>query len=117
MLAMEPFMMMDPPSGISCNAFCTVKSVPLTLTLKTLSKPASVTDPMGTLNSPMPALAKRISTRPFSALTFANRRSRSARFPASPCTPVTFLPISLTAVVQLFLPPASNENVCALFDE
>ena len=33
---MEPFMMIAPPSGISGNAFCTVNSVPLTLTFDDL---------------------------------------------------------------------------------
>ena len=34
---------------------------------------------------------------PFSRLIWAKRRSRSPRFDTSPCTPVTFLPVSFTA--------------------
>src|SRR5713226_2421447 len=61
---MEPFITIEAPSGISGSAFCTVKSVPLTLTPNVWSKWASVIWPSGT-NSPRPALAKRTSTRPF----------------------------------------------------
>jgi hypothetical protein len=35
---MEPLITIEAPSGISGNAFCTVKSVPLALTPKVLSK-------------------------------------------------------------------------------
>src|SRR5437588_3174133 len=48
----------------------------------------------------MPAFANTISSLPFSCLICANRRSRSARFDTSPCTPVTFRPISLTAAAN-----------------
>ena len=47
--------------------------------------------------SPLPALANRMSILPFCRLTVSKRRSRSSRFAASPRTPVTFRPISLTA--------------------
>jgi hypothetical protein len=42
-LAIEPFMMIDPPSTTSGNAFWTVKSVPRTFRPKVLSKCSSVT--------------------------------------------------------------------------
>ena len=61
--------MMEPPSFSSGKAFCTVKSVPFTLMLNSLSKCSSVIFPNGA-NSPTPALAKRISIRPF-ALTIS----------------------------------------------
>src|SRR4029077_12601004 len=48
----------------------------------------------------MPALANTISSLPFSRLICAKRRSRSPRFETSPCTPVTFLPISFTAAAN-----------------
>src|SRR5256885_7657998 len=41
-----------------------------------------------------------MSSLPFSRLICAKRRSRSPRFDTSPCTPVTFLPISLAAVAN-----------------
>src|ERR1700722_16074863 len=65
----------------------------------------------------MPALAYRTSILPFSRLTASNRRSRSSRLAASPRTPVTFRPISLTALIERLLPPARNENIRALFHE
>ena len=94
-------MMIDPPSPNSGRAFCTVKSVPRTFTPKVLSNCSSVTSPMGA-NSPVPALAKRTSIRPFSFFTVSYRRSRSARLPASPWTPVTFRPIAFTASSSFF---------------
>jgi len=63
-------MTIEAPSGNSGNAFCTVKSVPLTLIPNVLSKCASVICPSG-INSPRPALAKRTSMRPFSCFTVA----------------------------------------------
>src|SRR4029077_10199944 len=79
----------------------------------------------------MPALAYRTSILPFSRLTVSNRRSRSSRLAASPRTPVTFRPISLTAssssfclppnvrasFVERLLPPAHDENIGAFFNE
>src|SRR5947207_9860591 len=47
-----------------------------------------------------PALANTISSLPFSRLICAKRRSRSPRFDTSPWTPVTLLPISLTAAAN-----------------
>src|SRR5947209_20573244 len=41
-----------------------------------------------------------MSSLPFSRLICAKRRSRSPRFDTSPCTPVTFLPISFTAAAN-----------------
>src|SRR5258707_2219567 len=60
-----------------------------------------------------PAFANTTSSFSFSRLICAKRRSRSARLDTSPCTPVTFLPISFTAAPQLRLPPARDEDVCA----
>src|SRR5579862_404710 len=100
MLAMEPLRKMEPLSLKRGSAFCTVKSVPRTLRSKVLSKCSSVTS-SSLASSPCPALAKRISISPFSRFTVSYRRSRSARLLASPCTPVTFLPMSLTASSSL----------------
>src|SRR5437870_363969 len=41
-----------------------------------------------------------MSSLPFSRLICAKRRSRSPRLDTSPCTPVTFLPISFTAAAN-----------------
>src|ERR1700716_1277789 len=58
-----------------------------------------------------------MSSLPFSRLIWANRRSRSLRFDTSPCTPVTFLPISFTAaansgsrrpVMKMYAPSFTN---------
>src|SRR6267378_3119401 len=48
----------------------------------------------------IPAFTNTISSLPFSRLICANRRSRSRRFDTSPCTAVTFRPISLTAAAN-----------------
>jgi len=61
--------------------------------------------------APVPALAHNTSTAPFSRLTVSNKRSRSSRLAASPCTPVTFRPINLTASSRRFLPPARDEDM------
>ena len=53
----DPLMTIAAPAGISGSAFCTVKSVPLTLIPKYLSKCASVTCPSGT-NSPAPGVGE-----------------------------------------------------------
>src|SRR5580658_4900067 len=50
------------------QSFCTVKNAPFTLILSSLSKCSSETSPKGR-NSPTPALAKIISTRPFTLPT------------------------------------------------
>jgi hypothetical protein len=55
--------MIDPPSFISVNAFCTVNNVPFTLRSKSFSKCSSVRLANGA-NSPMPALATRTSIFP-----------------------------------------------------
>src|SRR5215468_3115779 len=47
-----------------------------------------------------PALAKTMSSQPFSRLIWEKRRSKSSRFDTSPWTPVTFLPISFTAAAN-----------------
>ena len=47
-----------------------------------------------------PAFANTISSLPFSCSICAKRRSRSPRFDTSPCTPVTFIPISVTAAAN-----------------
>src|SRR5262245_65468403 len=54
--------MIDPPSVKSGSAIWTVKSSPLTLMLKTLSKWSSAIDPSG-VNAGTPALANRTSRR------------------------------------------------------
>jgi hypothetical protein len=54
--------------------------------------------------SPIPALAH--VDRALVRLTVSYKRSRSARSAASPCTAVTFRPISLTVSVQRVLPPS-----------
>src|SRR5215472_15350407 len=56
--------MMDAPSVRSGSAFCTVKSSPLTLMAKSLSKCSSLIDPRGA-NARKPALANRTSRRPY----------------------------------------------------
>src|SRR5262245_1317037 len=113
--------MIAPPSLKSGSAFCTVKSSPLTLMLKTLSKCSSVIDPSG-VNAGTPALANRTSRWPCCCSTVANSRSRSARFETSPCTPVTFLPICVTAasrsacrrpVMKTWAPSATNRRAVA----
>jgi hypothetical protein len=75
-LAMEAFRIMEPPSFISGNAFCTVKKRPFTLTLKCRSKFSSVTRPKS-VTLLRPALANRMSIWPCSDLMVAFRRSRS----------------------------------------
>src|SRR5712672_363488 len=97
---MDAFRMIDAPSGISGSAFCTVKRRPFTLLLKSASYFSSVIVPNGASGSAPPALANTISSLPFSRLICAKRRSRSPRFDTSPCTPVTFLPISFTAAAN-----------------
>ncbi len=69
--------------------------------------------------SPVPALANRTSILAlFPALgLFRSRRSRSSRLAASPRTPVTFRPISLTASSSASLPPARDENIGTFFNE
>src|ERR1700754_396793 len=49
---------------------------------------------------PIPAFANTISSRPFCCLICANRRSRSARFDTSPCTPGPLRPIASTAAAN-----------------
>src|SRR5215813_3749459 len=113
--------MIDPPFVKSGNAFCTVNSTPLTLTSNRLSKWPSVIDPSGA-NARKPALANRTSRRPCWRFTVANSRSRSARFSTSPGTPVTCLPICLTAssssawrrpVTKTWAPSATNRRAVA----
>src|SRR5215467_3971371 len=93
---MDAFRMIEAPSGSNGSAFCTVKSTPFTLMLKIESKNSSVIVPRGA-NFATPALAKTMSSLPFSRLICAKRRSRSPRFDTSPWTPVTWRPISSTA--------------------
>src|SRR5216683_1427369 len=95
----DAFRMIELPSFRSGSAFCTVNRRPLTLTLNVLSKCSSVIAPSGA-NSPVPALAKRMSMWPFCCFTVAYNRSRSARFETSPCTAVTLLPICFTAALS-----------------
>src|SRR5580704_2461469 len=63
-----------------------------------------------------------MSILPFSRLTVSNRRSRSSRLAASPRTPVTFRPISLTAsssasclrpVMKTYAPSSTNRLALA----
>src|SRR5439155_17320268 len=95
----EAFRMIDAPSESSGSAFCTVNRTPLTLMSKIESKNSSVIVPKGAYFA-APAFANTISSLPFSRLICAKRRSRSPRFDTSPCTPVTFLPISFTAAAN-----------------
>src|SRR5260221_3574346 len=69
-----------------------------------------------------PALANTISSLPFSRLIWAKSRSRSPRFDTSPCTPVTFFPISFTAaassrsrrpVTKMYAPSFTNRFAVA----
>ena len=121
METIDPLMTIAAPAGISGSAFCTVKSVPFTLIPKYLSKCASVTCSSGT-NSPPPALAKRMSRRPFCCLMASKRRSRSARFATSLRIAVMLLPISFTAasssawrrpVMKTYAPSATNRFAVA----
>src|SRR3989454_546480 len=95
----EAFRMIDAPSESSGNAFCTVNRTPFTLMSKIESKNSSVIVPKGAYLA-TPAFANTISSLPFSRLICAKRRSRSPRFDTSPWMPVTFLPMSLTAVAS-----------------
>src|SRR5258706_9259934 len=112
----EPLITIAPPADISGSAFCKVKSVPFTLIPKYLSNCASVTCSMDA-KAPPPALAKRISSRPFCSLMVAKRRSRSARFETSPRTAVTLPPTSFTAASSFRLATARDEDVCAFRNE
>src|SRR2546423_653929 len=94
--AFDPVMKIEPPSLNSGSAFCTVNSVPRAFRPKAASNCSSVISPSLPC-SPIPALAHSTSIAPFSRRTVSNRRSRSSRSAASPCTAVTFRPISLTA--------------------
>src|SRR6202011_332869 len=120
MLATEPTRMIDPPSFIRGKAFCTVNSVPFTLRSKSLSKCSSVRLARGA-NSPMPALATRISIFPF-AFTVSQSRSRSCSLETSPRTPETLLPIAFTAssssfwrrpVMKTYAPSLTNSFAAA----
>ena len=113
---MDAFRMIDAPSAISGSAFCTVNRRPFTLMLKSASYCSSVIWPKGANFAP-PAFANTISSRPFSRLIWAKRRSRSPRFDTSPCTPVTFFSISFTAransgsrrpVMKTYAPSCTN---------
>src|SRR5713226_2351851 len=113
---MDAFRMIEAPSGSSGSAFCTVKRRPFTLMSKIESKSSSVILPKGAYFA-IPAFANTISSLPFSRLICAKRCSRSPRFDTSPCTPVTFLPISFTAransgsrrpVMKTYAPSSTN---------
>lgn len=75
----DAFRITELPSFKSGSAYCTVNRRPLTLALNVLSKCSSVIAPSGA-NSPMPALAKRMSMWPFCCFTAVYKRSRSVRF-------------------------------------
>src|SRR5262245_38327402 len=96
---MEAFRMIEAPSGSSGSAFCTVNRRPFTLTSKSASYSSSVIVPRGAYRA-TPALAKTMSSLPFSRRIWANRRSRSSRFDTSPRTAVTSCPTSLTAAAS-----------------
>src|ERR1700677_825087 len=89
-------MKIEPPSLNSGSAFWTVNSVPRAFSQKASWKSSSVISP-SLLCLPTPALAHNTSMAPLSCLTVSNKRSRSSRSAESPCTPVTFRPISSTA--------------------
>jgi hypothetical protein len=63
-----------------------------------------------------PALAKRMSRRPFFSLITEKRLSRSGKFEMSPRTPTTFSPISFTGRRVRF-DAASSEDKGAFGDE
>ncbi len=65
-LPAAPFNMIDAYSRNNANAFCTMNSVPRTLTLNVASKLSGVTVPNGSMRLPTPALAKMTSMCPFS---------------------------------------------------
>src|ERR1700722_1307380 len=89
-------MKIEPPSLNSGSAFWSVNSVPRAFSQKASWKSSSVISP-SLLCLPTPALAHNTSIAPFCCLTVSNSRSRSSRSAESPCTPVTFRPISSTA--------------------
>jgi hypothetical protein len=66
--AADPEMMMDALSASSGSAFCTVKYAPRAFKLKCLSNVSGV-DSASETGSTTPALAKTISTRPFTFRT------------------------------------------------
>ena len=108
-------MMIDPPSLISGNAFCTVKSVPRVFKPNCLSKCSSVMFPKSLAFSHPPALAKSTSILPLSRLTVVEKAVEIVGFGWRRLEqPVTLRPSELTAWSRIFLPPAGYENVCAL---
>ena len=99
MPTIDALRMIEPPSGISGSAFWTVNRRPFTLMSKIESYNSSVILPRGAYFA-TPAFANRTSSCPFSRWIWAKRRSRSPSFDTSARMPLTFLPISLTAVVS-----------------
>jgi hypothetical protein len=112
----EAFRMIDPPSVKSGSAFCTVKSNPLTLMLKILSKCSSVIDPSG-MNAETPALANRTSRRPCCCLTVANSRSRSLEVRDVALHAGDVPADLLYRSIEFRLPASGDEDVGALGDE
>ena len=110
-------MMIAPPSGISGSAFCTVNSVPLTLTLMTLSKPASVTASNGNAEFADAGAGENNINPAFLGFHFGvqtveiREASRVSLHPGD--VPADFL----DRLVELFLTPAGDEDVCAFCDE
>jgi hypothetical protein len=90
-------MKIEPPSLNSGNAFCTVDNMPRAFSPKVASQCCSVISP-SLRSSPIPALAHNTSTAPFSLRTASNKWSSLSRLAESACTPVTFRPISFTAL-------------------
>ena len=109
-------MMIDPPSLNSGRAFCTVKSVPRTLTPKVLSNCSSVTSPMGA-NSPVPALAKRTSIRPFLLLHRLVQAIEVGEVAGVALDAGDVPADRLHRVVQLLLAAAGDEDVGPFLDE
>src|SRR6202040_2716016 len=95
-LATEPLRMIEPPSFSSGKAFCTVKSVPLTLTLNSLSKCSSVTAPKGTND-----LVKTIKISQLGNVSLNSRNVGADR---------------IHGLVE-FLLAARDEDIGTLFDE
>ena len=112
----EAVRMIEPPSMRSGRAFCTVKSVPLTLVLNVLSKCSSVTAPSGA-NVP----AARVGEEDVeTALLLANRRIEAVEIreignvaldAGDACADL------LHGGVERGLAPTGDEDVCAFGDE
>lgn len=92
----EALMTTDPPSTSSGSAFWTVKKTPLRLTSTVWSKSSSVMSSNARI-VPVPALAKRLSSRPCRSRTNSISAAIAPRSPVSATAPVALGPSSATA--------------------